>query len=194
MKAPFFIPETMTTPSPLSSTLPGTPLSGSAMISSNDFAASAKRSRSFSAPETPPTLRHTMVTTKLAVFIARFLLRWIRWGLDYACSRPRVQHVSAASVDGRPAHALIARELGTAPLFRPRPCSVESMPAGGAEPERLQTLFRDLRRVDLRELEATHASRAKSRQQPNQRAPAVLDERAEQHNPRGGGARAGTRL
>src|SRR5918995_2238127 len=194
MKAPFFIPGTMTTHSALSSTPPGTPLSGAAMISSNDFAASAKRSRSFSAPETPPTLRHTMVTTKLAVFIARFLLRWIRWGLDYACSRPRVQHVSAASIDGCPAHALTALELGTAPLFRPRPCSVEAMPAGGAEPERLQTLFRDLRRVDLRELEATHSSRAKSRQQLHQTGPAVLDERAERHNLRRRSARARTRL
>src|SRR5215203_2766450 len=93
MKAPFFIPGTMTTHSALSSTLPGMPLSGAAMISSNDFAASAKRSRSFSAPETPLRLRHTIATTMLALFIARSLLRSKRWGLDYPCSQPGVKHV-----------------------------------------------------------------------------------------------------
>jgi hypothetical protein len=39
------------------------------------------------------------------------------------------------------------------------------MPAGGAEAERLQPLLRNLGRVDLREPEGLHASRAKLREQ-----------------------------
>src|SRR6266550_3407503 len=56
------------------------------------------------------------------------------------------------------------------------------MPAGGAEPEALQALLRDLARVDLRETKGPHASRAKLREQLRQTGPAILDERAQRHD------------
>src|SRR5262245_51211331 len=49
-------------------------------------------------------------------------------------------------------------------LGRPRPCGVESMRADGAELER-QPLAGNLARVDLREPEGLHASRAELREQ-----------------------------
>jgi hypothetical protein len=53
------------------------------------------------------------------------------------------------------------------------------MPAGGAEPERLQKFLRDLRRMDLREPAGRHASRVELREQLLQTGATVLDERAE---------------
>ena len=75
---------------------------------------------------------------------------------------------------------------------RPRCCSgrpelvegsksrwVEELPAGGAEPERLQPLLGDLGRVDLREPEGLHASRAELREQVPQTGSTIVEERAE---------------
>ena len=56
------------------------------------------------------------------------------------------------------------------------------MPAGGPETERLQPLLRDLGRVDLREPEGLHASRAELREQLLQTRSTVLDERVERYN------------
>ncbi len=51
------------------------------------------------------------------------------------------------------------------PLVGSRPGCVESMPARGAETERLHPVRRDLGRVDLREPEGPHALRAELKEQ-----------------------------
>ena len=79
-----------------------------------------------------------------------------------------------AKVDGPPS---AASRLG-----RLRLRCIQSMPAGGAEPERLQKFLRDLRRVNPREPEGRHASRVESREQLLQTGATVLDERAERDN------------
>src|SRR5437762_9871217 len=63
-----------------------------------------------------------------------------------------------------------------------RLCCIESMPAGGAETERLHPLLRDLGRVELREPDRLHASRAKVREQLLQTGSTIVDERAERYN------------
>src|SRR5258706_2948511 len=68
------------------------------------------------------------------------------------------------------------------------------MPAGGAESDALQALLRDFGRVNLRETEGPHASRAKLRQQLPQTGPTILDERVERHNLRRWGTRGRIRL
>ena len=67
-------------------------------------------------------------------------------------------------------------------LLGPRLRCIESMPAGGAEPERLQKLLRNLRRVNPGEPEGRHASRVASREQLLQTGATVLDKRAERDN------------
>src|SRR3990172_12062203 len=56
------------------------------------------------------------------------------------------------------------------------------MPAGGAKPERRHALLRDFGRVDLRETEDPHVSRAKLREQLRQTGSTILDERAQRHD------------
>src|SRR6266850_7772727 len=56
------------------------------------------------------------------------------------------------------------------------------MPAGGAEPERLHPLLRDLGRVDLREPDGLRALRAESSEQLLQTGSTVVDERTERDN------------
>src|SRR5262245_52929430 len=56
------------------------------------------------------------------------------------------------------------------------------MPAGGAEAEGLQPFLGDLGRVDLREPEGLHSSRAKLREQLLQACSAIVDERAERYD------------